>query len=191
MVTPELKKVFEEQNVHVIPAEVGAAMMVNELMPSEQESTQVVVGNAPPRLIEANHGELRHYEIRRKLSLDANPFLIDHRIGDKPVLPATCAAVWVASACEQLYPGHSFFTLEEYKVLKGIVFDENLSDEYILDLKETAKTAEGEIEFDSLIWSLISTLKTAVPLQFACQVGKRSAGTSGWRNHSEGSGWDG
>jgi NAD(P)-dependent dehydrogenase (short-subunit alcohol dehydrogenase family) len=153
MVTPELKKAFEEQHVKVIPAEVGANMLVNELMPSGQHAAQVVVGNAPPHLLEESNPELRHYEIRRKLSLDANPFLYDHRIGKKAVLPATCAATWVASACEQLYPGHTFFTLENYKVLKGIVFDENLADEYILDLKEISKTPDGDIEFDSLIWS--------------------------------------
>lgn len=153
MVTPELKKAFEEQHVKVIPAEVGANMLVNELMPSGQHAAQVVVGNAPPHLLEESNPELRHYEIRRKLSLDANPFLYDHRIGNKAVLPATCAATWVASACEQLYPGHTFFTLENYKVLKGIVFDENLADEYILDLKEISKTPDGDIEFDSLIWS--------------------------------------
>lgn len=153
MVTPELKKAFEEQHVKVIPAEVGANMLVDELMPSGQHAAQVVVGNAPPHLLEESNPELRHYEIRRKLSLDANPFLYDHRIGKKAVLPATCAATWVASACEQLYPGHTFFTLENYKVLKGIVFDENLADEYILDLKEISKTSDGNIEFDSLIWS--------------------------------------
>jgi NAD(P)-dependent dehydrogenase (short-subunit alcohol dehydrogenase family) len=153
MVTPELKKAFEEQHVKVIPAEVGANMLVDELMPSGPRAAQVIVGNPPPHLLEESNPELRHYEIRRKLSLDANPFLYDHRIGNKAVLPATCAATWVASACEQLYPGHTFFTLDNYKVLKGIVFDENLADEYVLDLKEISKTPDGEIEFDSLIWS--------------------------------------
>ena len=49
MVTPELKRAFEERNVHVIPAEVGANILVNELMPSETEPAQVLVGNSPPR----------------------------------------------------------------------------------------------------------------------------------------------
>ena len=66
-----------------------------------------VVGNVPARPPEEPNPELQHYEIRRQLSLDANPFLNDHRIGEHPVLPATCAATWVASACEQLYPAHT------------------------------------------------------------------------------------
>lgn len=154
MVTPELKRAFEERNVHVIPAEVGANILVNELMPAETEPVQVLVGNSPPRPTEGLGQELRTYEIRRKLSLDANPFLNDHRIGEHAVLPATCAATWIASACEQLYPGLTFFSVEDYKVLKGIVFDENLSDEYVLDLKEIAKSPEGDVVFDALVWSI-------------------------------------
>ena len=153
MVTPELKKVFESQNVTVIPLEVGASMLVEELMPSAVHATQVVVGNPPPRPQEEQHPELRQYEIRRKLTLDANPFLYDHRIGKHPVLPATCAAMWAASCAEQLYPGLTFYTIENYKVLKGIVFDENLSEEYVLGLKETSKTNQGGVAFDAVIWS--------------------------------------
>jgi hypothetical protein len=43
--------------------------------------------------------------------------------------------------------------IDNYKVLKGIVFDENLAPEYILDLKEISKSPAGDIEFDALIWS--------------------------------------
>lgn len=153
MVTPELKKAFEERNVTVIPADVGANILVNELLPSAESIVQVVVGTFPPRPAEAPQAELRRYEIKRKLTLEANPFLLDHRIGSNPVLPATCAATWVASACEQLYPTHTFYSIDNYKVLKGIVFDENLAAEYILDLKEIAKSPEGDVEFDALIWS--------------------------------------
>jgi NAD(P)-dependent dehydrogenase (short-subunit alcohol dehydrogenase family) len=153
MVTPELKKAFEERNVRVIPADAGASILVDQLLPT-QSITQVIVGDAPPRPDDQPTPQLRQYEIHRKLSLAENPFLMDHRIGDNPVLPATCAATWVATTCEQLYPNHTFHVLENYKVLKGIVFDENLADEYVLDLKETAKSAQGDIDFDAMIWSL-------------------------------------
>ena len=153
MVTPELKKAFEDRNVRVIPADAGAAMLVDELLPSASTTTQVVVGDAPPRPEETGNPDLLHYEVRRILSLDANPFLQDHRIGDNAVLPATCAATWVASVCEHLYPNHTFFSIDTYKVLKGIVFDSNLASEYVLDLKEIAKSPEGDVDFDALIWS--------------------------------------
>jgi NAD(P)-dependent dehydrogenase (short-subunit alcohol dehydrogenase family) len=153
MVTPELKKAFEEHDVRVIPTDVGANILVNELLPSRRSAAQVIVGNAPARPCEDTTSELRHYEIHRRLSLDANPFLNDHRIGEHPVLPATCAATWVAAACEQLYPGYVFFSIDNYKVLKGIVFDEALADEYVLELNETAKSQNGDIDFEAIIWS--------------------------------------
>jgi len=153
MVTPELKKAFEERGVDVIPIESGANILLQELMPSDESSVQVVVGNMPDIPPEAYQPLLRKYEIRRKIRLESNPFLLDHQIGEHPVLPATCAATWVVNACEQLYPGYQFFSLSNYNVLKGIVFDHTLADEYTLELTETSKTPTGEIDFAAVIWS--------------------------------------
>ena len=160
MVTPELKKMFEARHVEVIPTEVGARMLVDSLMPSGlqggtllgQGPTQVVVGGVPVRPASRVEPGLRQYQIHRRLKSDDNPFLYDHMIGDYPVLPATCAASWAAYSCEQLYPGYRFFSLENYRVLKGIVFNESLAEDHILDLKEVEKSAE-KIVFDALVWS--------------------------------------
>jgi NAD(P)-dependent dehydrogenase (short-subunit alcohol dehydrogenase family) len=156
MVTPELKKVFEAHNVEVIPTETGARMLVEALLPSTGETgadaVQVVVGGVPARPAAHVDPNLRSYQIKRRLKVDENPFLYDHMIGEYPVLPATCAAAWAAYSCEQLYPGFHFFSLENYRVLKGIVFDDNLAEEHILDLKEVTKSEE-KIVFDVLIWS--------------------------------------
>lgn len=156
MVTPELKKMFEERHVEVIPSEVGARMLVESLMPSANEAVQVVVGGVPARPAASVEQELRSYQIKRHLKEDDNPFLRDHMIGDHPVLPATCAAAWAAYSCEQLYPGFRFFSLENYRVLKGIVFDDGLAEEHVLDLKEIEKT-EDKIVFDVMVWSLNKT----------------------------------
>lgn len=159
MVTPELKKIFEERNVEIIPAELGAKLLAEELTPNHSGVIQMVVGAPPARPAAAMDSELRTYQIHRNLKLDENPFLQDHRIGGNPVLPATCAAVWVASACEQLYPGMWFSQLVNFKVLKGIVFDDNLAKEHVLELKETVKSAD-EVSFDALIWSKNARGKT-------------------------------
>ncbi|RPJ52071.1 MAG: KR domain-containing protein [Chloroflexi bacterium] len=155
MVTPELKKIFEARNVEVIPTDVGARMLVEALMPGVNETSeaiQVVVGGVPVRPAARVDAGLRSYQIMRRLTVDENPFLYDHMIGEHAVLPATCAAAWVAYSCEQLYPGYHFFCLENYRVLKGIVFDDNLAGEHVLELKEVAKSEE-KIVFDALIWS--------------------------------------
>ena len=164
MVTPELKRAFAERNMYLIPSDVGAELMVNEITSIKEikdDPVQIVIGAIPTRLAGELSSNLKKYQIRRNLSLDANPFLLDHRIGNNPVLPATCAASWVASACEELYPGYTFFQLEDFKVLKGIVFDESLAKEHILELTEIEKTSEGKVKFSA---SVFSQLKKGNPI---------------------------
>jgi NADP-dependent 3-hydroxy acid dehydrogenase YdfG len=156
MVTPELKQAFAERNMQVIPTESGAELLANELANHTlvgDEPIQIVVGALPTMPAGVQSQDLKKYKIRRNLILDSNPFLLDHQIGNNPVLPATCAASWVASSCEQLYPGYVFREITNYKVLKGIVFDASLAKEHILDLEEIEKTPQGQITFAAKITS--------------------------------------
>ncbi|MEO1764376.1 MAG: SDR family NAD(P)-dependent oxidoreductase, partial [Cyanobacteria bacterium J06629_18] len=155
MVTPELKKEFARRGIEIIPVEAGAKMLVNELHDSFRDSTQVVIGSpiSPPPARLNHNSQLRSYRIHRRLTEAANPFIQDHIVGGKPVLPATCGTQWMINACEQLYPGYRFYYYNNFKVLKGIPFDEKLSDEYILDIEEIAKYEHQEIVFKAKIWS--------------------------------------
>jgi acyl transferase domain-containing protein len=154
MVTPQLKKFFDQLNIELIPLEVGAQILVDELNSSHPKAAQTLVMSspivAPPKPLDP---ELHTFRIHRKLTLAANPFVCDHVIGSNPVLPAMCGIAWIANICEQLYPGYKFFSCNNYKVLKGIVFDDTLAREYILDLKEISKSNSGEIDFEALLWS--------------------------------------
>ncbi|KAB8320690.1 SDR family NAD(P)-dependent oxidoreductase [Tolypothrix campylonemoides VB511288] len=153
MVTPQLKKEFARRGIDILPVEVGTQMLVNELHPANQGTAQVVIGSPmvpPPAPLDS---QLRTYSIRRQLSLEANPFLLDHTIAGKPVLPATCAVSWIVDSCEQLYPGYRFFSNTDFKVLKGITFNETLAKEYILELQEISKIDSQEIIFQAKIWS--------------------------------------
>ncbi len=153
MVSPELKKAFAERNIQTIPIDIGTQMLVDELAPTNHNTVQVVIGSPLTYTPEALDPQLKTYRIQRQLKLAANPFLQDHVIAGNPVLPATCSIAWIANTCEQLYPGYKFFSCSQFKVLKGIVFDGNQSNEYTLDLTEVAKTEQNEIEFDAQIWS--------------------------------------
>jgi NAD(P)-dependent dehydrogenase (short-subunit alcohol dehydrogenase family) len=155
MVTPELKALFAERGVSVIPAEAGAARLVDELEAREDRPAQVLVGNplAPPP--EPYAGPPRSWRLRRRLSLDRNPFLRDHVIGGNAVLPATCGMAWMIHGCEQLLPGYSFARCEGYQVLKGIVFDSSLASEHTLAIREVAgDAAAGTVQLDAEVSSL-------------------------------------
>ena len=45
MVTPELKRMFEERNVFVIPLESGAELFVNQVAAADNRAIQIMVGN--------------------------------------------------------------------------------------------------------------------------------------------------
>jgi len=151
MVTPELKRVFAERHVALIPVDVGAALLADELA-REPGVAQLVVGGELAAPAYEPDPALRVHRIRRRLTLAANPFLHDHVIGGHAVLPTVCAIAWMANACEGLYPGYTFSCVDDYRALKGIVFDETLAGEYVLDLNETAKSSEM-LCFDAMISS--------------------------------------
>jgi len=96
MVTQELKKAFTQRNIDIIPIEVGTQILVNELDSSNHASVQVVVGSPAIPSTKELDSELKTYCIRRQITLDANPFLLDHVIAGNPVLPATCAMSWIS-----------------------------------------------------------------------------------------------
>jgi hypothetical protein len=85
---------------------------------------------------------LKKYQISRQLGLHQNPFLADHVIGGKAVLPTVFAVAWFIDKCESLYPGYQFFAVKDYQVFKGIVFENPDPTEYRMDLEETTKDSE-------------------------------------------------
>jgi len=160
MVNPALKAAFAERSIDIIPVEAGTQMLVKELSRSvSTNSAQVVMGSPLPipsysPLME----ELRSHRLRRKLTLEANPFLRDHIIGGHSVLPFTCVLAWMSGAAEQLYPGYFNFRAAQIRALKGIIFDQSLADEYILDFREISKSKD-QIQLEAIIWSQNQTGK--------------------------------
>jgi len=155
MVTPALKEAFSQQNIEVIPLDIGSTMFVDELEITHNGRPQVVIGS-PISAVNRNENrsaERHAHRIQRQLTLSANPFLHDHVIGGNPVLPAACAAAWMVNLAEQLYPGYCFCRFSTYKVLKGIVFDGSEPEHCLLDLQELETSSPNEREFTAKIWS--------------------------------------
>jgi len=117
-----------------------------------EDSTQRMVDGKTVSEASGNCPELPTHRIRRVLTEDANPFVRDHIIGEHAVFPAIGVMAWIANACEQLYPRLTFARAEDFRTLKGIVFDESLADKYILDLKELACGTEA-VTLDAMLWS--------------------------------------
>jgi len=158
MVTPALRAMFAERNIDIIPIDSGAQMLVDELERRNSPAVQVLIGSAMN--VPANGFDplapLATHRVQRALSLAANPFLKDHVIGGHAVLPTVCALEWMGNTAEQLYPGYIFSRAENYRVLKGIVFDDTLAPAYTVEVNEADKSVKGQIVLDVMISSQTS-----------------------------------
>ena len=152
MVTPELRRMFAEKGIDVIPAYAGSRVFADELSSGECHIQILVGGSMIPRPVFADK-KLRSYKITRNLLPENNPFLNDHVIGESPVLPTVCASWWMADTCEKLYPGLRFFSCADYRLFKGIVFDNSQAGNYVMDIEEVSKNDQGEAEFAVKIMS--------------------------------------
>jgi NAD(P)-dependent dehydrogenase (short-subunit alcohol dehydrogenase family) len=151
MVSGELKAQFEAAGITLVNSDGGAAMMVNELNSDYNNQPQCIIGGTLPAAV-SHIGALETYRIHRKLTLENNPFLNHHVIQGNAVLPVVNAVGWMSQCCEKLYPDFAVFKIENTKLYKGIIFDGKQKEDYIVELKETEKTAE-KIFFDAAVIS--------------------------------------
>ena len=153
MVTAELKQHFAKLNMALIPPEFGAKVVASELIREQSNEPQLIVMSRPITLSTGSpYGDNYRHRVQRKISLAANPFVVDHVIGHQPVLPAMCGLGWIANLGEQRYPGYRFSEVQDFKVLKGIVFDESMASSYRLDLTENQSTKDT-ITLEAVVWS--------------------------------------
>jgi hypothetical protein len=162
MVTPALKRMMERRGIELIPVEAGTAMLVEALGREASPPVQQVVGASledriqPISASQSPSIRSRPYLVERHLSLEANPFLHDHVIGSNAVMPTVCAVAWMINACEQITPGYDFVRVSDYKVYKGLVFDESLAPVHRLAIQEV-EVGDGRRVFDTTITSETET----------------------------------
>ena len=144
MVTPTLEKLFEAKGIELVPPEFGAAIVADALEPGSDPTVQLLVGSpfVPPARLP---GSPQAHRIVRHLRQESNPFLDDHVIGGRRVLPVTCAMAWIADSCEGRYPGLRVVQLNDCRVLGGVVVDERETVDLTLELEETGRTERSEV----------------------------------------------
>ncbi|WP_019027445.1 type I polyketide synthase [Colwellia piezophila] len=158
MVTPELKRMFNDRGVYIIPLDAGAKLLVSELAADNNRCAQILVGNDLSKdqakdksKDQAEGGSVKKPQVSRltisvnkTLLATNNAFLADHTIGDDQVLPTVCAIAWMSEAATAAYTGFHYQGLDNYKLFKGIIFDGNEASDYQIDMN-------AELINDSLI----------------------------------------
>ncbi|MEZ4527984.1 MAG: SDR family NAD(P)-dependent oxidoreductase [Desulfobacterales bacterium] len=138
MVSSGLKKEFAKRNIALIPLETGVKAMLAEMAGSENAAVEVVIGGmlsgdtasvsagavssvadtgstqAPAATSQALSG------LKREIDLTRFPFLKDHMLDGRPVVPFAMMAEWLGHSALHENPGLFFHGLEDFRLLKGI-----------------------------------------------------------------------
>ncbi|MEB3329642.1 MAG: SDR family oxidoreductase, partial [Candidatus Sericytochromatia bacterium] len=61
--------------------------------------------------------------LRRDLTLRTHPFLVDHVLSGKAVLPVVVMLEWMAHAAQTTRPGATLIGIDDYTLLKGVVLE--------------------------------------------------------------------
>lgn len=152
MVSPQLKKILKERNIQLISTEFGVEILMDELMKEADSNPQVIVGNPLDAEKDFGREDLSTISIQRQIAHKDNPFLNDHCIGPQAVLPASCASAWLADTCLSLHPGYLFSGMEDFKIFKGLTFNNDVR-QYDLELKPVAASNGLMKIYDVLVTS--------------------------------------
>jgi hypothetical protein len=128
MVSPQLKAHFESMGVALIPLEIGAKMLVDEVRGSAPEQVELVLGGEPKAeaLLSRSDPQSDAPPVGRSFAVDVavgnetHPYLADHAIQGTPVVPVAMAIEWFSRAAKALGPELVLARLLDLKVLRGI-----------------------------------------------------------------------
>ncbi|RME21431.1 MAG: SDR family oxidoreductase [Deltaproteobacteria bacterium] len=120
MVTPALKARFESLGVPLIPLDVGARMLVDELAGDRPDAVGLVLGGRPrigrPLASTGPDEMVLTIHVRR----DRHPYLADHAIDGVPVVPVVLVVEWFARAARAFRSDLHLAGIEQLKVLRGV-----------------------------------------------------------------------
>jgi hypothetical protein len=151
MVSPQIKAVFEERGIALIPVETGTRMFAEQFAPERAGDVVTVLGPTTPLSEPERPVPAAPVVMERDLaSLVTEPLVADHVIGDAPVLPAAAALGWAAGAVERL-TGTTVAEIRDFAVHKGVIFDGGLGDSrFELSVDPTPDGAEADVAIRSV-----------------------------------------
>ncbi|MCZ6612051.1 MAG: SDR family oxidoreductase, partial [Planctomycetota bacterium] len=119
MVTPSLRKHFEERGVQLIPLAAGARACVSELA-QRGASTEVVIGAGDSAAGFLGHSAGQAVELELQIDPGRFGFLRDHTISGQPVVPMTLALEWMLGAARACRPDLIPVVCRDLQVLRGL-----------------------------------------------------------------------
>jgi len=121
MVTPSLRRVFEQEGISLIALEAGARCLVREISQKPGAPVEVVVFGGKAEV--SKQGDSAPLPLAFELELDVEryPFLKSHVIGGQAVLPMAVIVEWLAHGALHGNPGLRFCGFNDLRELKGVI----------------------------------------------------------------------
>ncbi|MGE0087494.1 MAG: SDR family NAD(P)-dependent oxidoreductase [Desulfococcaceae bacterium] len=141
MVSPGLKKEFAKRNIDLIPMDAGVQSMLAEMCGTGNEAVEVVIGgmlagetatvSVPSSPAPNPQPPIPSPQplsgLKREIDLPRFPFLKDHMLDGRPVVPFAMMAEWLGHSALHENPGLFFHGLEDFRLLKGISLNNGAS----------------------------------------------------------------
>ncbi|MEU6483287.1 SDR family NAD(P)-dependent oxidoreductase [Streptomyces sp. NPDC046887] len=144
MVSPEVKAVFRERGLTLIPVDTGARLFTEQFAPDRAGDVVTVLGPTTPLSVPERTVPTATVVERPTAPLEGEPILADHVIGQAPVLPAVLALGWMIGAAERIH-GAEVRQVRDFSVHKGIVFDGSQPERIALELTAEGTSVRGAI----------------------------------------------
>ena len=150
MASEDVKRQFRERGIIPIPLSAGRQFFIDELHYAQKGMAEVIAGEGPWETYEAEKGELKSNKLEppvnqqntfvllssqpqlqpnstvtleHTFSLASDPYLYDHRLDGKPVLPAAGALEWMAEFVQSAWPEWTVTEARDLRVLRGLVLE--------------------------------------------------------------------
>jgi acyl transferase domain-containing protein/NAD(P)H-dependent flavin oxidoreductase YrpB (nitropropane dioxygenase family) len=143
MASPEVQQKFLARGVEPIKSDAGQKMFAVELACGRKGEAEVILGSGPWSKEQAtpareNVGPLAllekvkfskssrgDVEITCTFDLDVHSYLLDHKLDSRPVLPAAVGLEIMAEAAQCAWPDLDVISIKDFRVLNGIVLNNN------------------------------------------------------------------
>jgi NAD(P)-dependent dehydrogenase (short-subunit alcohol dehydrogenase family)/acyl carrier protein len=123
MVTSGLKKVFESENVGLIPPEAGGRFLVQELQRRDGAVEVVVLAPEPAAGVISAASRPLPLAFERVLHRADHPVLESHQLAGRPVVPVALLIEWLAHAALHHNPGLLFHGCDNLRIFRGIILE--------------------------------------------------------------------
>eukprot|EP00611_Tribonema_gayanum_P022476 TRINITY_DN450_c0_g1_i3.p1 TRINITY_DN450_c0_g1~~TRINITY_DN450_c0_g1_i3.p1 ORF type:complete len:2705 (+),score=748.28 TRINITY_DN450_c0_g1_i3:1057-8115(+) len=163
MASQQVRDAFRARNIVPIPVPAGRRWFMDELAFGPRKDVELVAGEGPwdrdrgaPALddTDAADGDSGSLPLIRRpvrmgaggavvyehaLSLSSDPYLVDHRLDNKPVMPAATALEYIAQFAQAAWPEWTVAEIRDLRAFSGIVLDSDATEKTLL-LKARSST---------------------------------------------------